>query len=268
MSGQLLDLAVGLARAAGDLLLGYAGGGSLAVDTKSSHTDPVSEADRAAERLITEGLLAARPDDGILAEEAPDARPGTSGLRWVVDPLDGTVNYLYGIPSWGVSIACEDADGARLGVVHDPNRDETFVAERGRGATCNGLPVRVTGADELDTALIATGFAYARQVRAAQGRWVADLLRRARDIRRVGAAALDLSWTAAGRFDGFYEFDLAPWDRAAGILIVQEAGGVTSTHEVTAGPRRAACTVAGGRAVHDRLVTWLTGLEQREETTA
>lgn len=251
----MVELAVGLAERAGQLLLGYAGA-ELDVATKTSATDPVSEADQGSERLITEGIIDARPDDAILGEEDAGNRSGTSGLRWVVDPLDGTVNYLYGIPAWCVSICCEDDDGALVGVVHDPNRSETFVARRGDGATCNGRAMTVGDCDDFSQALVATGFAYGPEVRRAQGRRVADLLGRARDIRRVGAAALDLSWTAAGRFDGFYEWGLEPWDYAAGSLIVTEAGGVVSRRPVTLAGQRAGCVFAGGQVVHDRLVTW------------
>lgn len=262
MADGLVELAARLAREAGAVLLDYAGRGKLDVETKSSDTDPVSEADLASERLITEGLLEVRPDDGILGEEeAEPARRGTTGLRWVVDPLDGTVNFLYGIPGWCVSVCCEDDDGGMVGVIHDPNRDETFTAARGKGAELNGEPIRVNDVDDLSMALIATGFAYGPEVRRVQGQWASDLLGRARDLRRVGAAALDLAWTAAGRFDGFYEVGLNPWDYAAGFVLVQEAGGVTSRRKVTAGPERDDCVFAGGRYVHDQLVIWLGAQE-------
>lgn len=254
-AGALRDLAVEVAREAGELLLGY--GRGIDVDTKSSTTDPVSEADRASERLIAERLREARPDDALLGEEDAANRPGTSGLRWVVDPVDGTVNFLYGIPAWCVSICCCDDEGALAGVVHDPNRDETFAAVRGAGATLDGEAIAVNPVDDLAVALVATGFAYAPAVRSVQGRWVADLLGRARDVRRVGAAALDLAWTAAGRFDGFYEFGLKPWDRAAGELLVAEAGGVTSWREAEVAGERGGIVVAGGAAVHRALVAWL-----------
>lgn len=259
---DLLELAVDLAREAGDLLLGYADR-TLQIDTKTSATDPVSEADHASERLIGEGLLEARPDDGMLGEEDAGNRRGTTGLRWVVDPLDGTVNFLYGIPAWCVSIACEDDEGGVVGVVHDPHRDETFAAHRGGGTTVNGRTVEVRDPDDLTMALIATGFSYGPEVRAVQGRWVADLLPQVRDVRRVGAAALDLAWVAAGRFDGFYEIGLQPWDRAAGQVLVAEAGGISSLREVEAGPERAPCIIAGHPAVHDRLASWLASVTGR-----
>lgn len=255
----LLELATTVARDAGDLLASYADRRSLAVDHKSSHTDPVSEADHAAERLITERLLAARPDDGIMGEEAADDRAGTSGLRWVVDPLDGTVNFLYRFPQWCVSIACEDADGARVGVVYDPGRDECFTAVRGRGARLGETPLEVADPPDLARTLVATGFAYDRAVRADQGRLVADLLAAVRDIRRAGAAALDLCWVAAGRLDAYLEFGLAPWDWAAGRLLVEEAGGVASTVSHRFGGAERDGLVAGGPGAHDALRAWLAG---------
>lgn len=252
----LLDLAVSLAHRAGALLVEHHGR-TLDVDTKSSTTDPVSEADRASERLVTEGIIDARPEDGIVGEEDAGNRSGSSGLRWVVDPLDGTVNFLFGIPFWCVSICCEDEDGALVGVVHDPNRDETFSAVRGSGAELNGTPLQVNQPDGLERAMIATGFSYGPQVRVEQARWLTDLIGRARDIRRCGAAALDLSWTAAGRFDGFYELGLEPWDRAAGELIVREAGGVTSHVPLTVAGEETICVVAGTEALHRDLVAWV-----------
>ncbi len=264
MSTELLELAVETAEAAGRLLLSYAGRHGLCVRTKSSDTDPVSEADTASERLITRRLLEARPDDGIMGEEEAADRRGTSGVGWVIDPLDGTVNFLYGIPQWCVSIACEDDQGGVVGVVHDPHGDETFAAHRGGGTTVNGSTVEVREPDDLTMALVATGFSYGPEVRAVQGRWVADLLPQVRDVRRVGAAALDLAWLAAGRFDGFYEIGLKPWDRAAGQVLVAEAGGVSSLREVEVGPERAPCIIAGHRTVHDQLASWLAAVTERE----
>jgi myo-inositol-1(or 4)-monophosphatase len=194
------------------------------VGVKSSATDMVSDADREAEAAIGRLLRAERPDDALLAEEGAAER-GSSGRRWVVDPLDGTTNYLYRYPAWCVSVALEDADGAVLGVVHDPERGETFRAERGGGAVLNGAPIRVRDHDRLETALVATGFGYDPEVRRAQAEVVLRALPRVRDIRRGGSAAIDLCWLAAGRLDGYWERGLKPWDWAAGRLIVIEAGG-------------------------------------------
>jgi myo-inositol-1(or 4)-monophosphatase len=219
-----LELAERAARTAGEVLLTYFGRPPEGLERKSSRNDPVSDADREAERAIVGLLASERPGDGLLAEEG-SSREGSSGRRWIVDPLDGTVNFLYGFPCWGVSIALEDADGMAVGVVHDPTRGETFRAARGGGAELGGSPLRVRSPRTLDRALVGTGFGYDRARRAAQGALMAQLLPQVRDIRRTGAAALDLSWLAAGRLDGYFEHGLNTWDWAAGRLIAEEAGG-------------------------------------------
>ncbi len=222
------DLAVAerAAREAGDVLLGYFGGPAAGLETKSSETDPVSEADHEAERAIASILRSERPDDGLLAEEEAQAE-AKSGRRWVVDPLDGTANFLYGLRAWCVSVALEDSEGMLAAVIHDPAGGETFRAERGGGCQLNGEPVRVGEHGELDTALVATGFSYDREVRASQAETLRRVLPRVRDVRRAGSAALDLAWLAAGRVDAYYERGLNPWDWAAGRLLVGEAGGAT-----------------------------------------
>jgi myo-inositol-1(or 4)-monophosphatase len=220
---ELLELAEEAARAAGDVLVARFGAERAGVRAKSTPTDLVSEADWAAEEALRGLLERRRPDDAVLAEEG-GGRGGHSGLRWVLDPLDGTVNYLFGIPQWCVSVACEDGDGTLVGLVHDPLRRETFAAVRNGQATLNGTPVRGSRRRELATALVATGFAYDAAVRAAQAQVAARLLPRVRDLRRAGSAALDLAWTACGRLDAFYERGLAPWDRAAGALLCAAAG--------------------------------------------
>lgn len=184
----------------------------------------MSDADRAAERLVTELLRGERPDDGLVAEEGSSAE-SASGRRWLVDPLDGTTNFLYRYPAWSVSIALEDDCGGLVGVVHDPLRGETFRASRGSGAELNGRPIAVRGQDRLETALIATGFGYAPELRTEQAATLTRLLPRVRDLRRAGSAALDLSWVACGRVDGYFERGLSPWDWSAGRLLVAEAGG-------------------------------------------
>jgi fructose-1,6-bisphosphatase/inositol monophosphatase family enzyme len=206
------------------------GTASLA-NTKSSPTDVVTEADRASERLILEGLRRSRPQDGVLGEEGTQVL-GTSGIRWVVDPLDGTVNYLYDHPSgWSVSIAAEDDAGTLIGVVFDPPRRETFTASRGEGAWCNGERVSVSGCMSMASALVGTGFSYVAKKRAEQARQLIEVLPRVRDIRRAGSAALDMAWVSAGRLDAFYEAWLAPWDWAASSLTVTEAGGLFTRNE-------------------------------------
>lgn len=211
------------ARAAGDELLArFRSRDELVVRAKSSPTDMVSEADEAAEAAIRRILAARRPDDAILGEEG--GRTGEGELEWVVDPLDGTTNFLYGIPAWCVSVAVRDAEGGIAGVVFDPVRDEVFAAERGGAATMNGEALRRDDDPDLAVSLIGTGFGYDAAVRERQAAVAAALLPRARDLRRVGAAALDLAWCAAGRLDGYYERGVKPWDIAAGSLICACAG--------------------------------------------
>jgi myo-inositol-1(or 4)-monophosphatase len=222
---SLLDLAERAARAAGALLVERfaAADGAGDVRTKSTPTDLVSEADLAAERAVRALLREARPDDAIRGEEGDD-QPGGSGLAWIVDPLDGTVNYLFGNPQWAVSVAVEDGEGTLAGVVLDPLRGEAFRAARGQGAWVGGERLRPRAARPLEQALVATGFAYAADRRARQAQVLAGLLPQVRDVRRAGSAALDLAWTAAGRLDAYYEHGLNAWDWAAGALACAEAG--------------------------------------------
>ena len=223
-TAELLALAERAARAAGALLAERVQGPVSGLAYKSSATDPVSDADRDAEATILAILREARPDDAMLGEEGT-AEIGASGLRWVIDPLDGTVNYLYRQAAFCVSIACEDEQGGLVAVVHQPATGETFCARRGAGATRDGRPISVNRPGSLARALIATGFAYDHERRALQGAIVSRLLPQVRDIRRIGSAALDLAWVADGRLDGYYEHGLNAWDWAGGALLVQEAGG-------------------------------------------
>jgi myo-inositol-1(or 4)-monophosphatase len=233
---SLLDLATSIALEAGSLLsdMFSAGGPTQAVTdsirTKTSRTDIVTEADKASERLIVSRLTAERPGDAILAEEG-GATAGTSGLTWVVDPLDGTINFVYGFPVFGVSIACRSRDATLVGVVHDPTRGETFTAVAGSGAYRDGIQLTLGPGPEVGEALVGTGFSYESARRGAQGHLLARVLPHVRDIRRAGAAAIDLCWVAAGRLDAHYEAGLAPWDLAAGSLVVTEAGGTVETLE-------------------------------------
>lgn len=220
----LLELARRAAHGAGAVLVERFHGPLSGVESKSTRTDLVSDADRAAEQVILEMLAAARPDDAIMAEEGGSTR-GTSGVRWAVDPLDGTINYLWRLPYWAVSIAAHDDAGALAAVVYDPSRRETFVASRGGGARDDNGTLNVRTESSLDEALIGTGFSYSAEERARQAERLNHVLPRVRDVRRFGAAALDLAWVAAGRLDGFFEAGLAPWDWAAGDLLVREAGG-------------------------------------------
>jgi myo-inositol-1(or 4)-monophosphatase len=225
---SLHDLAVRAAHAAGVLLLDRFGAEQSGIQSKSTRTDLVSDADRDAEALIIGMIREARPDDGIVAEEGSGA-PSTSGIRWLVDPLDGTVNFLWGHPHWSVSLAAVDVAGDIAGVVHDPGRGETFSAERGRGAWLSGSPLTLGESSDLAEALVGTGFAYGAQERGRQAAALATVLPRVRDIRRAGSAALDLAWVAAGRLDAFFETGLAPWDWAAGAALVRLAGGEADT---------------------------------------
>jgi myo-inositol-1(or 4)-monophosphatase len=229
VADDLLAIAEEGARAAGAILLERFGGPGRGVHAKSSPTDPVSEADVAAERALRAVLAKRRPGDAVLGEEGGQAGAGETGLRWVVDPLDGTVNFLFGIPAFAVSVACEDEEGALAGVILDPTRDERFEATRSGEAFVGGQPIRRRGGEDLSRAMVATGFAYDAAVRTRQADVLARVLPRVADVRRVGAAALDLAWCACGRFDAYYERGLHPWDVAAGALIAARAGLVVRT---------------------------------------
>ena len=228
-----LELAERAARAAGEVLMSYFGHAAEGLASKTSPTDPVSDADRDAEETIHEILAAERPEDGLIGEEGARTEGG-SGRTWIVDPLDGTVNFLYGLRTWAVSIALEDSEGLAAGVVFNPVDDECFSARRGDGATLNGRPIHVTGARRLERAMVGTGFSYESERRAEQAEILLRLLPQIRDIRRAGAAALDLAYVAAGRVDAFYERGLKRWDEAAGRLLVH--GG----RRRRGGPRRRA----------------------------
>jgi myo-inositol-1(or 4)-monophosphatase len=220
----LLELAVGIAHEAGELLVAGRPR-TLDVDTKSTPTDVVTEMDRAAERLIVDALRRTRPHDGVLGEEGADAA-GSSGVRWIIDPIDGTVNYLYDLPGWAVSIAAQREGESFVGVVHVPSQGETFSAVRGEGAWLGGARIRCNGAVPLGQALVGTGFGYDARQRARQAEVLRELLPRVADIRRLGACAVDLCYVACGRFDAYYERGVNPWDHAAGGLVALEAGAV------------------------------------------
>jgi myo-inositol-1(or 4)-monophosphatase len=231
------------------LLLDRARGAPTGVSSKSTRTDLVSDADRAADALVVGRLQAAYPQDAVVSEEG-GAIPGRSGRTWFVDPLDGTINYLYGLPHWAVSIACHDADGALAGVVFDPPRNELFHAHRGRGAALDDRPLSVTAVGDLGLALVGTGFSYDPKERAAQAAVVARSAGAVRDIRRAGSASLDLAWVAAGRLDAYFEVSRSKWDYAAGELLVREAGGAVSWTEH-------AEIVVSGRPLHAALIALL-----------
>jgi len=228
---ELLELARQVATQAGHLLRArlpeVAGGRLLArgASAKSSPTDLVTDVDRSSESLIVGSLLQARPDDGIQGEEG-SSRTGSSGVTWVIDPLDGTINYLYGIEIFAVSIAASYRGRSVAGVVHNPLAGEMFAASEGCGAELNGNELRLVRTGRpLAEALVGTGFSYRAESRAAQAELLGGILPEVRDIRRTGSAALDLCSVACGRLDAYFESELKPWDRAAGELIVREAGG-------------------------------------------
>jgi myo-inositol-1(or 4)-monophosphatase len=231
----ILDLATRAALAAGALLIDRFGGPASGLEAKSTRTDLVSDADRASEDLLLGMIRAERPGDAILSEESGG---GTgAGLSWVVDPLDGTINYLWGIPQWCVSVACQDREGGLVGVVHDPCRGETFRAVRGRGAWLGEDALTLGGGPPLGEALVGTGFGYDATRRRIQAERLLGVVPSVRDVRRAGSAALDLCWVACGRLDGYFEFGVQHWDWAAGAVVVRAAGGVVQ--EIPAGPEGA-----------------------------
>ncbi len=247
--GDLLALAERLAGEAAALSLDRLDQPRTNVRTKATSTDMLSEVDEAVERLIVDGIHAARPSDGILSEEGAEAE-AASGVRWVIDPIDGTTNYIYGHAGYGISIAAEVDGETVAGVVADPIRGERFTAVRGGGATRNGEPIEVSGETEAGKALVATGFGYAPEGRVRQAEALARLIGRIRDVRRMGAAAVDLCSVACGRVDAYYERGLNHWDLAAGELIASEAGAVVSSIE--GGPPRPGSVLAASPALHGR----------------
>ncbi len=245
---SLVELALELAAAAAAV---HRSGFTGEVRTKSSATDPVTQVDRDCERLIIEGITRTRPDDGVLGEEGAH-RIGTTGFRWVVDPLDGTVNYLYGFPSHAVSIGVEFRGVPVVGVAHDTALDEVYRARLGGGAFRDDIPIRPTGISDPARALVATGFAYEPRVRRTQAAVLDGIIDRIRDIRRAGSAAVDMCWTASGRVDAYYETGPHPWDVTAGLVIVGEAGGTAAYDPVN---HR---VMASGRALWSPLAELLT----------
>jgi myo-inositol-1(or 4)-monophosphatase len=251
---ELLDLALRLARDAATLILDRPV--DLGADTKATPTDAVTVTDRASERLILAGLKKARPQDAVVAEESGSSGEATTdGVRWYVDPLDGTVNYLYDLPQYAVSIAAEVDGDVVAGVVLDVANGDAYTATRGGGAYCNGR--RLACRDETDPALalVATGFSYDAARRAAQADVLRAVLPNVRDIRRMGAAALDLCAVAAGQVDGYFEERLKPWDWAAGALIAEEAGARTGT--VGGGSLATSTALAANPALYDALEAML-----------
>lgn len=254
---DLSRIAARIAVDAGRRILDLRSAGVEVAASKSSAVDVVTAADQESERMIVAAIAEARPEDGVLGEEGAGAA-GTSGITWVIDPIDGTVNYLYDLPAYAVSIAAtvEDpagyADGRRAvaGAVYAPRTDELFTAHAGGGARLNGAPIAVSGADDLSQALVGTGFGYTAERRAEQAEMVARLLPRARDIRRIGSAAYDLCSLAAGRLDAYYERGLQPWDYAAAALIATEAGAEIIGRDAATRPGEPMLIAAAPALVH------------------
>lgn len=255
---ELCDLASRLALAAGEFVFEGRKQGVTSASSKSSDTDIVTEFDRASERMIVDGLRAARPDDAVVGEEGTDAA-GVSGVRWLIDPIDGTTNFLYDLPGYAVSIAALTDDGPLAGVVYVPALRELFTAVAGQGAALNGAPIRCGTTATLDQALVATGFSYIVDRRRDQGQRFAELIPRVRDIRRFGAASTDLCHVAAGRLDVYYEQWLGPWDWAAGELVAREAGCRTGRFD--GGPVDQNEVLAANPALFDQMVELLAVTE-------
>ncbi len=253
-SAMFEEAACEAARVGGDLLRSrFREQAPLSVEAKGLH-DFVTEVDRASEAAVVDCIRRRFPDHAILAEEGTaDSR--SSEYRWIIDPLDGTTNFIHGVAVFSVSVALEDRFGLLAGAIHDPCHEETFHASRGAGARLNGAPIRCSQAVRLDDALIATGFPF-RELRRLEGylRAFESFVRSTSGMRRAGSAALDLAHTACGRYDGFWEIGLSPWDVAAGVLLVREAGGIVT--DVTGGDSILATgdIVAAGSALHPAML--------------
>jgi len=243
-------IAIEAARAGGEVLRRrFSDRAALSIEVKATH-DYVTEVDHEAEAAVVAVLRRRAPSHSILAEEGSVGAAGAP-YRWIVDPLDGTTNFIHGVPTFAVSIGLEDEDGLVAGCVHDPCREETFHARRGGGACLNGVPISCTPAGQLDAALIATGFPFRKMDRlpaylAAFERFV----RSTSGLRRAGAASLDLAYTACGRYDGFFEIGLSPWDLAGGALVVMEAGGLVTDVHGGPGFLKDGSVVAAGARLH------------------
>ena len=250
MYAELLELARKVGLDAGALLMERPP--AFEIESKSTAIDIATQMDKKAEKFIVESLLAARPDDGIIGEEG-SAVESKSGITWVIDPLDGTVNYFYGLPGWNVSIAAKDKDGSIVGVVTAPTINSTWWATRGGGAFYNGHQIHCNDPIALDRSLIATGFQYDVSHRISQLEDFSKLVPIVRDLRRNGAAAVDLCHVAMGALDGYYEAGLKEWDWAAGGLVATEAGA----RFVQYGQEPLRTTLAAGPTLHGQLASLL-----------
>ncbi len=256
LGAELVGIAARLAVRAGEMVREGRRAGVNEAATKSSATDVVTEWDRASERLITGALATDRPDDAILGEEGTSSA-GATGITWMIDPIDGTTNFLYGLPGYAVSIAACDDRGPLAGAVYLPVLDELFTAVRGDGARRNGQPIAPSGERRLDQALIGTGFNYSPEKRQFQARRVAAMIGQVRDIRRLGAASADCCYAACGLLDAFFEEWLGPWDVAAGQLIATEAGCLVGA--IDGGPLRPDSVLVSTPALFEPLRSLVVG---------
>jgi myo-inositol-1(or 4)-monophosphatase len=248
---ELLTVACQVAVEGGDVAAAGRRGTALEIATKSSATDLVTALDHTAEATIVARLAGLRPGDAVVGEEGTH-QEGTSGVSWLIDPIDGTTNFVYGVPQWATSVAAS-ADGAALaGAVYVPAMGELFAAARGRGATLNGEPISDSACTDVSLALVATGFGYRPDDRRRQAALVAHVIGSVRDIRRIGSAAIDLCYAACGRVDAYYEAGLSPWDVAAGELIAREAG--CRSGDFDGGPPVANRLLVATPAIFDDLV--------------
>ena len=251
---QLRDLAERLAREAGEMALAGRRAGRVSATTKSSPTDMVTEFDRASEAMICAGLAAARPDDAIVGEEGA-SRSGTSGLTWHIDPIDGTSNFYFDLPMWAVSVGVADANGPVAGAVFAPALGEMWTGARGGGATMNGSPIMVRDNTVLTDAMVCTGYSYRVAERPAHARRVARLVTEVRDVRRFGAAAIDICLVATGRLDAYFEEHLHSWDLVAAQVIATEAGAIVTDY--SGAPVRPAEVLVASSAIHGAIVDLL-----------
>lgn len=249
LRNELIAIAEQVARAAGQLLMDRPD--SFTLTEKSSAVDFATQMDQQAEKLIVESLLMTRPHDGIIAEEGAE-KQSKSGITWVIDPLDGTINYLYGLPGWNISIAAKDKDGVIAGVVYAPTQGALWKATKGFGAYLNDNKIKCNDPINLNMALIATGFSYDLELRKEQGARIERLIPQIRDIRRNGAAAVDLCYVAMGAVDAYYESSLKEWDFAAGGLIATEAGAIITGR--SGGAPDGDMVVCAGPSLHAQLL--------------
>ena len=251
---ELLELAERLARRAGTVALEGRRGGDVDATTKSSPTDMVTRYDRLCEELIVEGLSSARPGDAIVGEEGTNSG-GSSGIEWHVDPIDGTTSFMYGLPTWCVSVGARDEEGGLVGAVYVPDLDEMFAARRGGGATLNDKAISCTSQSDVSKALVSTGFSYSPAQRTVQSSRVSEFIHRIRDVRRMGAAAVDICFVACGRLDAYFEENLHSWDVLAAELIAREAGARCG--DFSGGPLRPAEVLVSAPGVFDDLSAML-----------